>query len=149
MMSQDEHLARENSSEGWSPGWFAIDEAFNQVYPRVEPPHLATHLHQRAMLGRRENLDDCSLYPSPHGCQHLVSYGMSNLCAAPDQFGQVRRSARNEQLHNSPTSSGSRILWIRRTKATTALHLRNSCSHESSCAYLSRSPSQSISRDNF
>ncbi|MFT4298531.1 MAG: suppressor of fused domain protein [Aeromicrobium sp.] len=87
MMTKDEYLARAAAEDDWSPGWAAVDEAFASLYTGVNPPHLATLLPARAMFGGPEHLDGCSLYPSPNGYQHLLTYGMSTLYVDEESFG--------------------------------------------------------------
>lgn len=87
MISKDEYLARADREDDWAPGWEAVDAAFERVYPGVTPPHLATSLPARAMFGGEEYLDGVSLYPSPRGYQHLVTYGISVLYVDEESFG--------------------------------------------------------------
>lgn len=86
-MNKDEYLARAAADDSWAPGWEAIDEAFAVVYPGVEPAHYVTDLTRRAMMGGDAYLDGYSLFPSPKGFQHVVTYGMSELYADGERFG--------------------------------------------------------------
>lgn len=86
-MSREEYLARAAAEDDWAPGWDAIDEAFAAVYPGVTPPHLATLLPARAMFGGPEHLDGVSLFSSPSGYQHLLTYGLSRLYVDEESFG--------------------------------------------------------------
>lgn len=86
-MTKEEYLALATAEDDWAPGWLAIDAAFDAVYPGVNPPHLGTELHARAMLGGPEHIDGFSLFPSPNGYQHLVTYGMSCLYVDEESFG--------------------------------------------------------------
>lgn len=87
MTTKDEYLARAAAQDDWSPGWLAIDEALDALYPGVTPPHLGAELHARAIVGGPEYIDGYSLFPSPHGYQHLVTYGMSTLYVDEEAFG--------------------------------------------------------------
>lgn len=87
MMTKEEYLARAEAQDDWCPGWLAIDEAFERVYPGVTPPHLGADLHARAMFGGQEYIDGYSIFPNPGGYQHLVTYGMSALYAEEQSFG--------------------------------------------------------------
>jgi len=86
-MTKDEYLAQAAAQDDWSPGWLAIDEALDALYPGVTPPHLGAELHARAIVGGPEHIDGYSLFPSPHGYQHLVTYGMSTLYVDEESFG--------------------------------------------------------------
>lgn len=88
MMTKDEYVARAESDEAWAPGWLAIDDAFDALYPGVEPTHLAPALQARAVFGGHEYIDGYSIFPSPHGYQHVVTYGMSDVYAEEEAFGQ-------------------------------------------------------------
>lgn len=86
-MTKDEYLARSRAEDDWAPGWIAIDEAFDELYPGVTPAHLGADLHARAMFGGPEYIDGYSLFPSPRGHQHLVTYGMSMLYVEEESYG--------------------------------------------------------------
>lgn len=66
-----------------APGWDAIDQALDQLYPGVEPQHLATMLKWR--LGGPQPLDGISIYPRDDHW-HYVSYGMSELYEKESSF---------------------------------------------------------------
>jgi suppressor of fused len=61
------------------PGWDAIDQALDRLYPDVKPEHYGTLLAWR--FGGPDPLDGMSFYPRedpvPHW--HVVTYGMSEL----------------------------------------------------------------------
>ena len=86
-MTRDDYLAAAAADESWAPGWLAIDDAFAALYPGVTPHHLGTLLPARAVFGGDEYLDGVSLFPSPHGYQHVVTYGMSRLYVDEESFG--------------------------------------------------------------
>ena len=86
-MTKEEFLARMRQDEEYSPGWQAIDDAFEALYPGQQPAHFGTLLAKRAMLGGDEYLDGFSVYSSPKGYKHLVTYGMTVLYADEDAFG--------------------------------------------------------------
>lgn len=71
----------------YSPGWQAIDDAFEALYPGQTPDHFGTLLPARAMLGGDQYLDGFSVYTSPKGYKHLVTYGMTVLYGDEDAFG--------------------------------------------------------------
>ncbi len=87
MITKAEYLKRAEGDDGWAPGWLAIDDAFAALYPGVTPAHLGAELHARAMWGGQEYIDGYSIFPNPHGYQHLLTYGMSTLYANEAAFG--------------------------------------------------------------
>lgn len=87
VMTRDEYVARGQAHDDWAPGWVAIDEAFGKLYPGVTPPHLGADLDARAMFGGPEYIDGYSLFASPNGYQHVLTYGMSNLYVDAESFG--------------------------------------------------------------
>ena len=86
-MTKEEFLIRIKEDEEYSPGWQAIDAAFEKLYPGQKPDHFGTILTSRAMLGGDEYLDGFSIYTSPKGYKHLVTYGMTVLYGDEDAFG--------------------------------------------------------------
>lgn len=75
-------------AEDWAPGWDAVTGQFEKLYPDIDnPPHYGTLLTARAVMDGDCYLDGYSIYPSPHGYQHIVTYGMSALYADPEAFG--------------------------------------------------------------
>lgn len=86
-MTKEEFLIRIKEDENYSPGWQAIDDAFEKLYPGQKPDHFGTILTSRAALGGEEYLDGFSIYNSPKGYKHLVTYGMTVLYGDEDAFG--------------------------------------------------------------
>ncbi len=86
-MTKEEFLTRLKEDENYSPGWQAIDDAFEKLYPGQQPEHFGTVLTSRAMMGGDEYLDGFSIYSSPKGYKHLVTYGMTVLYGDEDAFG--------------------------------------------------------------
>ncbi len=87
MMTKEEFMKRMEEDNEFSPGWQAIDDAFEELYPNLKPDHFGTLLTSRAMLGGDEYLDGFSVYSSPKGYKHLVTYGMTVLYADEEAFG--------------------------------------------------------------
>lgn len=87
MMTKEEFLKRIKEDETYAPGWQAIDDAFEALYPRQQPEHFGTLLTSRAALGGDEYLDGFSVYSSPKGYKHLVTYGMTVLYGDEEAFG--------------------------------------------------------------
>ncbi|MED1795121.1 suppressor of fused domain protein [Brevibacillus nitrificans] len=86
-MTLEEYKKLASEQDDWAPGWDAIDEAFQKLYPNQEPAHYATDLVKRALFDGDEYLDGYSIYESPNGCKHLVTYGMSELYTNEEAFG--------------------------------------------------------------
>lgn len=87
-MTKEEFLKRLKEDEDYSPGWQAIDNAFEKLYPGQEPEHFGTLITSRASFGGDEYLDGYSIYTSPKGYKHIVTYGMTVLYGDEDAFGQ-------------------------------------------------------------
>lgn len=86
-MTPEEFEAKCREQEDWAPGWEAIDSVFEKLYPGQEPAHYATNMVSRAMFGGSQYLDGFSIYDSPHGYKHLVTYGMTELYADKEALG--------------------------------------------------------------
>ena len=87
MMTKEEFLKRIKEDEEYSPGWQAIDDAFEKLYPGQKPDHFASVMTSRAIFGGEEYLDGYSVYMSPKGYKHLVTYGMTVLYGDEEAFG--------------------------------------------------------------
>lgn len=87
-MTKEEFQKRLDEQEDWAPGWDAIEEEFSRVYPDAVPEHYATNMVARAIFGGDEYLDGYSIYSSPKGYYHLVTFGMTELYADPDRLGK-------------------------------------------------------------
>ena len=86
-MTKEEFLKKIESEEEYSPGWQAIDDAFELLYPEQQPKHFGTLLHSRAMWGGDDYLDGYSIYDSNKGYKHIVTYGMTVLYGDEEAFG--------------------------------------------------------------
>ena len=86
-MTKEEFLKRIKEDENYSPGWQAIDDAFEKLYPGQKPDHFASVMTSRAIFGGEEYLDGYSVYTSPKGYKHLVTYGMTVLYGDEEAFG--------------------------------------------------------------
>jgi len=87
MMTHEQYRAKMESEGDWAPGWDAISAVFEGLYPGIKEEHFGTILTSRAVFGGPEYLDGYSLYRSPKGHKHLVTYGMSSLYAEPEELG--------------------------------------------------------------
>ncbi len=70
-MTKEEFLIHLEEDEEYSPGWQAIDDAFEKLYPGQIPDHFGTIMTARAIMGGDQYLDGCSIYSSPKGYKHL------------------------------------------------------------------------------
>lgn len=86
-MTLEEYKNRAAEQEDWAPGWEAIDEVFEKLYPHQKPAHLGTVLTSRAVLGGDEYVDGYSIYQSSNGYMHLLTYGMTELYIDEEVFG--------------------------------------------------------------
>ena len=86
-MTKKEFLKRIESDNEYSPGWQAIDDAFELLYPGQQPKHFGTLLHSRAIWGGDNYLDGYSIYDSSKGYKHIVTYGMTILYGDEEAFG--------------------------------------------------------------
>ena len=86
-MTKEEFLKRIQEDESYSPRRQAIDDAFEKLYPGQNPDHFGTLITSRAIFGGDEYLDGFSVYTSPKGYKHLVTYGMTVLYGDEEAFG--------------------------------------------------------------
>ena len=86
-MTKEEFLERVKNDPEYSPGWQAIDDAFEELYPGQEPEHFATVITSRVMFGGDCWLDGYSVYQSPKGYKHAVTYGMTELYGNEEAYG--------------------------------------------------------------
>lgn len=86
-MTKEEFLIRMSADQEWAPGWEAIDNEFDRLYPGQKPEHFATNMVKRAMFGGDCYLDGFSVYTSPKAYKHIVTYGMTTLYADENAFG--------------------------------------------------------------
>lgn len=111
MMSYDEFVEKAEKDEEWAPGWEAIDEVFDHLYPNQEPKHFATNLPARALLGGKEYLDGYSIYTSTNGYQHIVTYGMTNLYFEKDKYGGEWNRWGYEMTMKLPVEDVQDCMW--------------------------------------
>ncbi len=86
-MTLEEYKKYSSEHEDWAPGWEAIDEVFDYLYPNQKPAHYGTDLHKRSIFGGDEYLDGYSIYHSPNGYKHILTYGMTELYTNEEIFG--------------------------------------------------------------
>lgn len=84
-MTLEEFKRKYESDPEWAPGWEAIGAAFDKIYPGQNPTHYAGVVAAR--LGGDKYLDGWSIFDSPKGYKHIVTYGMSELYYNEKSFG--------------------------------------------------------------
>ena len=86
-MTKEEFMAKMEADKEWAPGWETIEQEFERLYPGQEPTHYGTNMIARAIFGGEEYLDGYSIYHSPKGYKHIVTFGMTELYADEEAFG--------------------------------------------------------------
>lgn len=119
-MNLDEYKHKAQTNEDWTPGWEAIEHAFNIIYPNQKPKHYATNLSTRANLGGDQYLDGYSIYTSEHGYQHIVTFGMSELYVNEESFGGKWSGWGYEMTCKILAQNPQDCLWILNTLANIA-----------------------------
>lgn len=128
-MTIKEYLQKAKDDEDFAPGWEAIDKAFAQLYGDQKPKHYATNLKTRANLGGEQYLDGYSIYNSPHGYKHIVTYGMSELYANEQSFGGRWSGWGYEMTFKLAESEDKACLWALNTLANLAYFTNTQQSH--------------------
>ena len=100
------------TQEDWAPGWEAIDEVFDELYPNQEPLHYGTPLHERAILGGDQYLDGYSIYQSPNGYKHILTYGFGELYVNEESFGEEWSGWGFELTIKIKEQSNDDCLWV-------------------------------------
>ena len=110
-MTKEEFLIRLKEDENYSPGWQALEDAFEKLYPGQHSEPVGTLLTSRAMLGGDEYLDGFSIYSSPKGYKHLVTYGMTVLYGDEDAFGGEWNGWGYEMTMNLKEKDSESCMW--------------------------------------
>lgn len=110
-MTKEEFLAKVEADPEWAPGWDIIDAEFERLYPGQKPSHYATNLVARASLGGDEYLDGYSIYDSPKGYKHIVTYGMTELYANEKRLGSEYNKWGYEMTMKLKADSAEDCLW--------------------------------------
>lgn len=97
--------------EDFAPGWDAIDEVFDRLYPNQRPAHYGTDLHNRAIFGGNQYLDGYSIYESLNGYKHIVTYGFSELYVNEEAFGNEWSGWGYEMTIKLKEESNDDCLW--------------------------------------
>ena len=86
-MTVEEFKKKVESDPEWAPGWEIIENEFDRLYPGQTPKHYATNMVSRAIFGGDNYLDGYSIYSSPKGYKHIVTYGMTELYVNEESLG--------------------------------------------------------------
>ncbi|CVI69355.1 Suppressor of fused protein (SUFU) [Clostridiales bacterium CHKCI001] len=89
-MTKKEYKKKMQEDGNWMPGWEAIDEELTQLYEEQKPERLDMTLLSKVSRGSGKQLDGYSFYTSVNGYKHLISYGMSELYAKEEAYGQEK-----------------------------------------------------------
>lgn len=110
-MTKEEYIKRMNEDHEWAPGWDAIEAEFARIYPQIEPEHYGTLITSRAIFGGDEFLDGYSIYDSGKGYQHIVTFGMSELYADEESFGEEYSKWGYEMTMKLKADKAEDCLW--------------------------------------
>lgn len=110
-MTKEQFLQKLEEDPEFSPGWQAIDDAFNALYPGQQPAHFGTNLHARAIFGGDNYLDGYSIYQSENGYKHIVTYGMTELYGNEEAFGEEWNGWGYEMTIKLREDSNEECMW--------------------------------------
>ncbi|MEE0264404.1 MAG: suppressor of fused domain protein [Acutalibacteraceae bacterium] len=110
-MTKEEYIKRMNEDKEWAPGWDAIQDEFERIYPQIEPSHYASLMTSRAIFGGDEFIDGYSIYNSGKGYQHIVTFGMSELYADEEAFGEEYSKWGYEMTMKLKADKAEDCLW--------------------------------------
>ena len=110
-MTEEEFKAKLAEEEDWAPGWEAIDSVFEDLYPGQQPAHYGSLMTARAMFGGDQYLDGFSIYQSPNGYKHLVTYGMTELYAAEEALGGEWNRWGYEMTFKLAEADNEKCMW--------------------------------------
>ena len=110
-MTKEQFLQKLENDPEFSPGWQAIDDAFDALYPGQQPAHFGTNLHARAIFGGDNYLDGYSIYQSENGYKHIVTYGMTELYGNEEAFGEEWNGWGYEMTIKLREDSNEECMW--------------------------------------
>lgn len=110
-MTKEEYIKRMNEDHEWAPGWDAIDAEFDRLYNGQKPAHFGTNIQSRAMFGGDEYLDGVSVYDMGNGYRHIVTYGMTELYADEEAFGEEYSRWGYEMTLKLKAESADECIW--------------------------------------
>lgn len=111
-MRKKDFLKLMEEDEDWAPGWDIIDNEFERLYPNQVPIHYGTNMSSRAMFGGNNYLDGYSIYTSPKGYKHIVTYGMTELYANVDELGGEYNKWGYEMTFKVNEPDLNNCLWV-------------------------------------
>lgn len=111
-MTKEEYIKLYEEDDEFAPGWDAIHDEFDRLYPDGKEDHYATLLNARAWLGGDSYLDGYSVYKGSKEYYHIVSYGMSELYANPDAFGGEYSKWGYEMTMKLKEENIDECLWV-------------------------------------
>lgn len=109
-MTLEEFKKRGEEDEEWAPGWDAIEEAFCEAYP-LGGEHYATNMAARAVFGGQEYLDGYTIYTSPKGYKHIVTFGMTELYFDEESFGGEWNGWGYEMTMKLEETENDKCMW--------------------------------------
>lgn len=110
-MTPEEFETKCREREDWAPGWEAIDGVFEKLYPGQEPAHYATNMVSRALFGGDQYLDGYSIYDSPNGYKHIITYGMTELYVNKEALGGEWNKWGYEMTIKLAESDNAQCMW--------------------------------------
>ena len=110
-MTKEQFLQKLENDPEFSPGWQAIDDAFDALYPGQQPAHFGTNLHARAIFGGDNFLDGYSIYQSENGYKHIVTYGMTELYGNEEACGEEWNGWGYEMTIKLREDSNEECMW--------------------------------------
>ena len=119
-MTKEEFLVRLKEDESFSPGWQAIDEAFEKLYPGQTPEHFGTLLTARAAWGGDDYLDGFSIYSS---CLFYTSQASKPRLFTASASCSIRARLVSEYMTEGISSKSQSIFWATRRNFSTASRL--------------------------
>lgn len=110
-MTAEEFRTKLDENKEWAPGWEAIESVFGKLYPGQEPAHYGTNMVARAMFGGNCYLDGYSIYNSPNGYKHIVTFGMTELYADEEALGGEWNKWGYEMTIKLPETDNENCMW--------------------------------------
>lgn len=110
-MTKEQYIKTMKEIEEWAPGWMAIEEEFDSLYPGQEPTYYDTTIESRVMFGGIEFLEGFSIYDMGNGCYHIVTFGMSQLYPDEEAFGGEYSRWGYEMTMKLKADSADDCLW--------------------------------------
>lgn len=110
-MTHEAYIAKMESEGDWAPGWDAVSAVFEGLYPGIKEEHYGTLITSRATFGGEEYLDGYSVFRSPKGHRHILTYGMSSLYADPEHLGGEFSGWGYEMTFKLPDNGDDDHIW--------------------------------------